>query len=378
MTAPPYRFREIVVLTSMCLAGVANAQEGDCNAGVYLGKIGHVPVTMALDSAPDPSSGERRVGSLYYRVSMVDMLLKQDPGQPVWTEFGGDNKPSGRITLRCDDEQLHGEWISLDGNQRLPVAARRSPGAAYDARRFSALGPIEKPATAQARSVSFPVPGPTVQGSDEPVIFGIQLSGSEPGLANVNRLLWKDLLDNTSLILDCSLRFRQRFGQNAPALGFEQVLSYSAGPYAVVSSRISFECGDGMGYGAETATYQLTDGRKVDSAQWFKPELSALQEQAWRFTPLAKLIRRAGRNQANGDDAECLEAAEYRLDDVHPGQEGFTFRGSFLEPFKWCRGTMDVTLPFSRLAPFLSPEGKRAAQAIQKAPKPAVRAAKAS
>jgi hypothetical protein len=361
---------QIVFLVWIGIAGAVNAQESYCDPGVYIGKIGNVPVTMALDPTPDKSSGESRVGSMYYRVSMVDMVLKQEPGPSVWIEFDGDNKPSGRITLACQDKQLTGEWNSLDGKKRFPVVASRSPSDSYNARRFSALKPIKTPKESQSRSEAFPVTGPKIQGYAEPAIHGIQLFGTEPGLAKVNRLLWMDLLSNTESLLSCSLEFRQRFGENQGDLGFEQRLSHTAGPYVVVSSAIGFECGRGLRFGVEMATYRLTDGRKIDSSQWFKPELSTLWGQEWRATPLAKLVLKAGRSQMHKDDAECFEAADYWLSDVYPSPEGFVFRGSLPTPFQRCQGTVDVTLPYAALAPYLSAEGKRAVQAIQKMPNP--------
>ena len=364
-----FRYQKFVVPIWFCIAGAVNAQEGVCDSGVYVGKIGNVPVTMALDPTPDKSSEERRVGSMYYRVNMVDMVLKQESMEPVWTEFDGDNKPSGRLTLTCHDKQLIGEWHSLDGKNRFPMAANRSPDDAYNARRFSALKPIKTPTETKDRSEVFPVAGPKIQGSDEPVIRGIQLFGTEPGLAKVNRLLWMNLLANTESILSCSLEFRRRFGQNPSSLGFEQSLLHTVGPYVVVRSTIGLECGDGMRYGVEMATYRLTDGWKVDSSQWFKPELNALWEKDWRTTPLTKLVLKVGRTQMHKDDAACFEAAEYRLSDVYPSREGFIFRGSLPTPFQFCQGAVDVTLPFTRLAPFLSAEGKRAVQASEKMPK---------
>ncbi|QTN28414.1 hypothetical protein HZ993_00710 [Rhodoferax sp. AJA081-3] len=368
MKKPMFRYQKFVVPVWFCIAGAVNAQESSCDPGVYVGKIGNVPITMALDPTPEKSLEERRVGSMYYRVSMVDMLLKQESMQPIWTEFDGDNKPSGRITLTCHDKQLLGEWHSLDGKKRFPVVASRSPEDEYNARRFSALKPIKTPKEPQSRSEAFPVTGPKIQGSDEPVIRGIQLFGTEPGVAKVNRLLWADLLANTESILSCSLEFRQRFGENPPALGFEQRFSHAAGPYVVVSSHSGFECGYGMRYGVEMATYRLTDGQKVDSSQWFKPELHALWKKEWRTTPLAKLVLRVGSTQMHKDDVACFEAAEYRLSDVYPSREGFVFRGIVPTPFQFCQGAVDVSLPYDRLAPFLSAEGKRAVQAIQKMP----------
>lgn len=370
MKKPLFHYQKFVALVWFCIAGAATAQESACDPGVYVGKIGNVPVTMALDPTPDKSSEERRVGSMYYRMSMVDMVLKQESMQPIWTEFDGDNKPSGRIKLTCQDKQLIGVWHSLDGKKRFPVAANRSPDGAYNARRFSAIKPIKTPTETQNRSESVPIAGPKIQGSEEPVIRGIQLFGTEPGVAKVNRLLWADLLANTESILSCSFEFRQRFGENPPALEFEQSLSHTTGPYIVVSSHSGFECGDGMRYGVEMATYRLTDGQKVDSSQWFKPELNALWEKDWRTTPLTKLVLKVGSTQMHKDDAACFEAAEYRLSDVYPSREGFVFRGSLPTPFQFCQGAVDVTLPYARLAPFLSAEGKRAVQAIEKMPKP--------
>lgn len=369
MKKPLFHYQKFVALIWLCIAGAVNAQESGCDPGVYIGKVGNVPVTMALDSTPEKSSEERRVGSMYYRVSMVDMVLKQESMETIWTEFDGDNKPSGRISLTCHDKQLIGEWHSLDGKKRFPVVASRSPDDSYNARRFSALKPIKTPKEPQSRSEAFPVAGPKIQGSEEPVIRGIKFFGTEPGVAKVNRFLWADLLANTESLLSCSLEFRQRFGENPGDLGFEQRLSHTVGPYVVVRSAIGFECGHGLRFGVEMATYRLTDGRKIDSSQWFKPELSTLWGQEWRATTLAKSVLKAGRIQMHKDDADCFEAAEYRLSDVYPSPEGFVFRGSLPTPFQRCQGTVDVTLPYARLAPFLSAEGKRAVQTIEKMPK---------
>lgn len=368
---PLFRYQNFVVLVWFCIAGAVNAQEIGCDPGVYVGKVGNVPVTMALNPAPDKSSGERRVGSMYYRASMVDMVLKQESStQPAWTEFDGDNKPSGYITLTCHDKQLVGEWQSLDRKKRFPMVASRGPDIGYNARRFSALKPIKTPTEAKNRSEAFSVAGLKIQGSEEAVIWGIRLFGTEPGVAKVNSLLWADLLANTESLMDCALSFRQRFGQTPGALKFEQGLLHTTGPYVVVSATIGFECGDGMRYGVEMATYRLTDGQKVESSRWFKPELNALWEKDWRTTPLTKLVLKAGRTQMHKDDAACFEAAEYRLTDVYPSQEGFVFRGGLPTPFQFCRGAVDVTLPYARLAPFLSAEGIRAVESIEKMSKP--------
>lgn len=363
------RCRFFMLPVVLCISGACAAQENDCDPGVYFGKIGNVPVTISLDPAPDKTSEMGRSGSLYYRTSMVDMVLKQESAQMVWTEFDDNNKPSGRITLACQDKQLTGEWLSLDGRKRFPVAVKLSPDRAYHARRFSALKPIKAQTVPNSRSETFTVVGPKIQGSEATVIQGIQLFGTELGVAKVNRMLWANLLANTTTLLDCSLSFRQRFGEYSPALGFEQSLMHIAGPFVVVRSHIGFECGDGMGSSDGKETYRLTDGRKESSRQWFKPKLGALVKQEWESTLLAKLILKAGRAQLHKDDAECFEAAEYGLDDVYPKQEGFVFQGNLPEAFKFCRGTMDVYLPYASVAPFLSEEGKRAVQAIQKMPK---------
>ncbi len=359
---PLYRYQHFVALVWICIAGAVNARESSCDLGVYVGKIGSIPVTISLD--------ERRIGSMYYRVNMIDMVLKQETMQPVWIEFDGDNKPSGRIKLTCNDKQLIGEWNSIDDKKHFPVVASRSPDDDYNARRFSALTPIKTPKLAQDRSRSFPITGPKILGSDKPVIHGIQLFGTEPGLAKINRLLWKDLLANTESILGCSLEFRQRFGENPGALDFNQHLLHTAGPYAIVNSDIGFECGDGMRIGKTTTTYRLTDGQKVDSSQWFKEELNALWKEDWRTTPLTTLILKAGRTQKDKDLAECFKAAEYSLSDVYPSRVGLVFIGSLPTPFQFCQGTADVTLPYSHLAPFMSAEGKRVVQEIGKMPKP--------
>lgn len=362
MKKPLFQPLQFAVLFLFSIAGIASAQQKTCDPGVYVGKIGNVPVTISLD--------DKGIGGMYYRASMVDMVLKQEPMQAAWTEFDGDNKPSGHISLTCNDKELIGEWRSIDNKKRFPLVASRTQDDDYNTRRFAKLTPIKTQTTPQNRSESFSIKGPKIQGSDEAVIHGIQLFGADPGLAKINQLLWKDLLANTELILSCSLEFRQRFGETPGALEFNQRLVHTVGPYAIVDSEIGFECGDGMRIGKTTASYQLTDGRKVDSSEWFKEELKVLWKKDWRTTSLTKLILTVGRTQIDKELDACFKAADYSLSDVYPNKEGFVFRGSLPTPFQSCQGAVDISVSFERLLPFLSAEGKRAVQAIQKMPKP--------
>lgn len=370
MKKPQFRYQKFVIPIWFCITGTVNAQTNDCDPGIYIGKIGNVPITIALDPIPDDSPEASRYGFMYYRVSMGDMLLKQESMRSSWTEFDSDSKPSGRITMTCQDERLIGEWKSLDGKKHFPMIASRDPKENYNSRRFSALKPIKAPIDAKNWSEVFPVEGPKTLGSSKENILGIQLFGTEAGVAKVNRSLWANLLDNMQSLIDCSHTFRRRTNQTPGDLQFEQRLLHTAGVYVVVSSRIGYECSWGMRMGHDITSYRLTDGLKVNSKQWFKQELNALWEEDWRTTPLTKLLLKAVRTQIHKEDTACFEAAEYSLSDVYPSRKGFVFRGSLPTPLQSCQGAVDVTLPFARLAPFLSAEGKHAVQTIEKMPKP--------
>lgn len=370
MKKPLFRYQKFVIPIWFCIAGTVNAQTNDCDPGIYVGKIGNVPITMSLDPLPDESPEASRYGFMYYRVSMGDMLLKQESMRSAWIEFDSDSKPSGRITMTCQNERLIGEWSSLDGKKHFPMIASRGHNENYNARRFSALKPIKAPIDAKNWSEVFHVEGPKTLGSSKENILGIQLFGTEAGVAKVNRSLWANLLDNMQSLIDCSHTFRRRTNQTPGDLQFEQRLLHTAGVYVVVSSRIGYECSWGMQSGHDITSYRLTDGLKVNSKLWFKQELNALWEEDWRTTPLTKLVLKAGRTQIHKEDTECFKAATYNLSDVYPSREGFVFRGSLPTPFQHCQGSVDVTLPFVRLAPFLSAEGKRAVQTIEKMSKP--------
>jgi hypothetical protein len=351
----------ILSWTFVCTHGIAAAQGNECGEGVYVGEVGSVPVSMKL-SQSETSSSEPRVGSLYYRASWTDLLLKREPGQPEWSEISENSKLTGRFTLRCQDKQLTGEWVSVDGAKRLPITAIADPAHNYDARRVQAL----KPSKVRFVSVgglgveSFVIAGPKMQGSDEEVVSGVRLLGTAPGIVKVNRLLWAESMKHVETALGCSEDFRSRFGGSAPALSFTQNVLDILWPFVIVDSRMAFECGWGMRYSIEKRVYQLTEGRKAETAQWFLND-------EWKTSQLGKIITQLGESQHHKDAAECFAAAEFSVTDVYPSRQGFVFMGSFPTPSQFCSGAVDVTVPYSRLSRYLSADGKRAVKTIEKA-----------
>jgi hypothetical protein len=122
-----------------------------------------------------------------------------------------------------------------------------------------------------------------------------------------------------------------------------------------------------MNYSVESRTYGLNDGRKIDSGQWFLAELRGLFGDSWQATRLAKIVSKLGGSQHHKDDAECFGAAEFSVSEVYPSQRGLVFQANLPTPYKFCRGAVDVTVPFAQLTPFLSSEGKRAVKSIERA-----------
>lgn len=356
----------IAAWASLFVTGIAAAQANECSGGVYIGKVGSAPFSMALDQNVSNSS-EPRVGTLYYRSALTDLPLKREPGQAEWSEFDEKNKLSGRLTLQCQDKQLSGQWVSVDGVHHLPIVAYASPPEDYGARRLKALKPSKVRLTAIGGMSfeSFVIAGPKMQGSEEAVVSGIRLLGTRSGIVKVNRLLWQESMDHVESALGCSDEFRRRIGENSPALSFEQNISEVLWPYAIVETKIGFECGWGMRYGVEKRTYQLVDGRKVDTAQWFQPELRELRDDKMRGSRLGKIILQLGDTQHHKDASECFEAAEYSVSDVYPSRQGLVFQAGLPTPFQFCSGAVDVTVPYARLRRYLSLEGKRALNAIE-------------
>ncbi len=357
----------IAAWACLCVTGIAAAQANECSGGVYIGKVGSAPFSMELDQNVSNSS-EPRVGTLYYRSAWTDLPLKRELGQAEWSEFDEKNKLSGRLTLQCQDKQLSGQWVSVDGVKHLPIVAYASPPEDYGARRLKALKPskIRLAAIGGMGFESFVIAGPKMQGSEEEVVSGVRLLGTRLGIVKVNRLLWQESMDHVATALGCSDEFRRRgFGENAPALSFEQNISEALWPYVIVETKTGFECGDGMRYGVEKRTYQLVDGSKVDTDQWFQPELRELRDDKMRDSQLGKIILQLGDAQHHKDESECFEAAGYSVSDVYPSRQGLVFQAGLPTPFQFCSGAVDVTVPYARLRRYLSLEGKRAVNAIE-------------
>lgn len=356
----------IIFFLITCWASWSLAQSQECEAGIYIGKIGNVPVSMSINHAPDPKYKEPRVASMYYRSNMSDMVLKQEPGQADWAEFDSSNKPSGRMTLNCQEKQLSGEWISINGKLRLALTAQRSPDDAYNKRRFATLAPIHIKAETKGglKFETFDVAWPT---ATDPKVSGLRLVGSSSGIAKINRLLWDEVLQNTQSLSDCAKQFQQRFGSWEIDGGFGQKFAHAVGAFVVVNSGGSSECGWGMSFSDSHMAYDLISGKPFDFKRWFKPELHKLDGDQWRDARLSQIIVQFGQTQHHKDNKDCFEDAVFSVHDGYPSASGVVFEGGFGTASKFCRGSTDVTVPYANVAPYLSAEGKRAVKTIEQA-----------
>ena len=303
---------------------------------------------------------------MYYRSNMADVVLKQEPGQVDWAEFDDGDKPSGRITLNCQDKQLSGEWISINSKSRLVLSAVRSADDDYNKRRFATLAPIRVRTESKRDSKfeAFELPWPSASDSQ---VFGLRLVGNSAGISKVNRLLWAEILQQTESLSDCAKTRQQRFGGWGIEGRFEQRFAHAVGAYVVVNSSSSSECGLGMNFSNSQMAYDVISGKRLDFERWFQPALRELSGDKWKETRLAEVISRFGQTQHNKDNKECFEDAVFSVHDGYPSERGMVFQGGFYQPSKFCRGSTDVTVPYARVAPFLSAEGKRAVKAIEQA-----------
>lgn len=358
--------RSIIFFLITCWSSWVLAQSQECEPGVYIGKIGNVPISLSINPVPDPKYNEPRVASMYYRSSMADVVLKQEPGQADWAEFDDSHKPSGRMRLNCQDKQLSGEWISIDGKSRSVLSAERSPDEAYNKRRFATLAPIRIKAETKGglKFETFDVAWPS---ATDPKVSGLRFLGNGANISKVNRLLWAEILQQAEFLSDCSKTRQQRFGGWGIEGGFGQRFAHVAGAFVVVNSGGSSECGQGMSFDEFHTTYDLVSGNRLDVKRWFQTDLQELFGDKWQETGLAQIISQFGQIQHNKDNKECFDAAVFSVQNGYPSEDGMVFEGGFYQPSKFCRGSTDVTVPYARVAPFLSAEGKRAVKAIEQA-----------
>ncbi|MCE5242246.1 MAG: hypothetical protein LLF99_03555 [Desulfobacteraceae bacterium] len=346
------RLFAFLVLAATLAAFVRAAEGRDCIAETWKGTIGTVPVMMEFDHEGEDGA---LAGRYYYRSSLVDLLLVRDGSKPErWKEVDPGGKVSGYLTLTCRDHLLSGTWTSPDGSKSLQVSAEAQPSDSFFSRRREGI----KPAVTRRESVGgFHYELFTARGFD--AVKGLRLSGDGKAIADINMALMEKFTDSLKEAVTCKSLGRLRMGEdNSYAVESEMWMVAWNRAFVVVGEKSSNYCGQTHPMYSEGATtYNLGTGKEEDVSQWL---IDRYRADIPKDSPLGQVILEIYREEEGSCDEESIELSGASS---WPDSDGITFRPAASYSDTAC--IQDITVPYEKMSPYLSPLGKKNAQAFQ-------------
>ncbi len=333
------------------LARAANA----CTEGVWLGTLGGTPISMQFKLSAD----DAKVGRYYYRASLADLFLKQDPATGEWQEQDERGKATGRLRLTCTAERLQGEWTSVDGARHLPVEARPAGEDQYPAARRPALQPtVKKTGSFQKHRFEVMSYGSRAGGTE-----GLRLVGTGAGLDAINAALREQASEAVSEHLDCASLGIMEHG---PGGGYStmiwQTLQAWNDSFVVVRTGTDAYCGGAYpSNGSATHTYRLDTGAPVETSTWLLP---AYRSEIPDKSPLQRLLLKTYEAQGLGPDWEtCKDEISWQPSALYGAPGKLVFATLARHAVQPCQE--DLAVPLADIQRFLSPEGKQALSAFR-------------
>ncbi|CAN7496163.1 hypothetical protein [Polaromonas sp. LjRoot131] len=303
-------------------------------------------------------------GRYYYRENLSDLVLVSTNSLATeWQESDSKGKQTGRAYFNCEPGKLQGIWMSADESKTLSINAVSS--TSYDARRTARLPlKVRKTQTWGSRSID------TVFVNGIPSLNSLRLRGEGPGIQRVNRLLQKDLADNVNSHLRCvagSLatgRFEDPWGDE-----LDQQAVFWAGDVLSVQTSYGGYCGGAHPYhGQSYQTYDTSTGKAIPIANWLD---TAYRKKVDLESTLGKMIKAkllGGKKSPEGlptDERECVEEALTKAAYITAiEKQGIGFSFPFSYAMSPCQ--LDHFIPWTKMRPFLSEEGKRLLNEIER------------
>jgi hypothetical protein len=345
--------RACVVLAGGLLPSLSQAAT-PCQ-GVWSGTLGGIPISMEITEG---------YGRYYYRENFSDLVLVPTNSLATeWQESDSKGKQTGRAYLNCGAGKLEGIWMSADESKTLSINAASS--TSYDARRTARLPlKIRKTQTWGPRSID------TVFVNGIPSLNALRLRGEGPGIQRVNGLLHKDLAGNVSNHLSCVAgsvaagRFEDPWGDE-----LSQQAVFWTGDVLSVQTSYGGYCGGAHPYhGQSYQTYDTSTGKAIPVVNWLD---TAYRKKVDLESPLGKVIKaklldgKKSPSDLPGYERECAEEAlnnAAHISAIEKQGMGFVF----FFPYAMSPCQVDHFIPWSRMRPFLSEEGKRLLNEIER------------
>lgn len=336
--------------------------------GVWRGTLGRQEVMVNLQ----PEGCE---ASYYYLRHLWGITLAElDPQSKRWRE-GGDETGAVWTIESLADGVIEGSWSDAKGERRLPLRLRKiaatantkayecsdfAGSAAFDAPRLKAKAPTGSEQRFDGRAYqALGVPGTDIQSA--------QFPPSPQPLPRLNRTL-RQWLDSkvveyygcqtaTGHLLDAKDPKPDFTAQWAPLLWNDRVL--------VLHETYSSFCGGAHPNGGTAGylSWDLATDREVDPWTWLAVRKTPEGTHVLPSKLKALIDRLYAGERGSAEDEECRAAVTreaYFL--VHPVAEGMAFTPELPHVVQACAD--DVVVPWSAIAPFLTPAGRQAVQGL--------------
>jgi len=346
--------RLAVCLLSLSVMPLAMAADASLQ-GVWQGTLGGADIVACFNQ---PGSGSDSSGSYYYTRYKAPIMLSKDQGKTAWKETDANNQVTGNWSLNPPQGgNITGSWTHPKTGKSLPVALRLlaaaggldHPTCASDAYNtaLEAMPPLKtaKPVTFEGRQYR------NLSLADA---ITVELLAPGDGVAKINAQLRDVLPKNKAELAGYFKARRQHLGQNGWAAEDEvhaDPTYWSARWVTIKFYRWAAGYGS-SGISMNYRTWNLKSGQETDVWTWFGTRASQGDDKS----ELPSRLRQALFKDAVADP-EC------KGDYPGKGRYHLTLKAdgvSFREDARGSGCEEDFLLPYDKVAPFLTPQGRAA------------------
>lgn len=350
----------------MLLANPAAAQTPDPQ-GVWQGTIGTLPVRVCFGTRPSSS-----FGSYFYMSKRVTIPLVRDDSHPaVYSEGWPEDTKLPRWTLtRILPERIEGGW--RQGARTLPIRLGRIPTGKRD-ESDTPCGSVEfqQPRVEGVRIVRSRAAKDGLAYTKlaldhrghfpEVSIESFELDGGSDAVKRINARLREPFAEDEEGWLAC-IRSSTNWGPFGGDWGESMEPRMVTGKWLSVRRQWGGYCGGAHPSSSSTALlFDRTTGREVDLFDWLdskavkRERIQGLEDEVETLTPAFRELV-LGRWKAEAEECDdVIRTQEYWS--VELTRTGLIFSPDLVHVVQACGE--DFTVPFARLAPYLSAEGKR-------------------
>jgi len=342
----------------------------EARLGVWRGTVGTHSIMACLQRANS--------GAAYYYVEhglSIALSPEPDTDGTTWSERTNDGTESGTWALdKAQDNTLIGWWSDATGKRTLPIHLTRvvAPGdpgnacgsgmttparRAFDAPRIDAQTVKIEPWSAHERKLS------ALDGK----ITAIELLDDAPNAKAFNATIREWVRDQIAGYYDCL--------SSAPQGDFSEELEiqWRADPWIVMREIYQADCGGAHpSRGITSWVWNLAERKRIEPWRWIVtigksedcPYLGCEQQPTDELNDL--IVAAATRNKGGDECSDSVnEYRKYGFYQLRPSAGGLVFSTDFPYAAQAC--DEDIEIPWKKLEPFLSVQGRKAMRTIRQA-----------